>query len=74
MTKAAIVRSLAAYIMMTIACVAVIQWQHLWLLLPATLVLNWLYEQKCQTETNFRLIYPTAGSLLTSALLSTQGI
>lgn len=74
MTNAAIVRSLAAYLMMTIACVVVIQWQHLWLLLPAALVLNWLYEQKDQAETRFRLIYPAAVSLLTSALLSTQGI
>ena len=69
MNKACIAINISAYLTMTLVCIVVISWQQLWLLLPCALVLNWLYDQKSKADINFRLIYPAAGSAITSALL-----
>ena len=53
--------SCALFITISVATIVVVNWQHVWLVLPCSLVLNWLYERKEASQPSNTLIYPLAG-------------
>lgn len=65
---------LAAYLMMTVVIIATITWQHIWLVIPASVAISWLYDQKETAPNKFRFSYPIAGSALTSILISANPV
>ena len=64
----------ALFITITLTTIVATSWQQVWLVLPCSLVLNWLYEHKEVNQPGNHLVYTLAGSAVFSGLMMSAAL